>query len=314
MLSGKVSAILTLGAGLRDDLSGRENIYLDGEAQGKTRIETLDLVTKIIEFSELEKFIDQPLRTYSTGMKARLAFAMVTQINPEILIIDEALSVGDASFSVKASKRISELCSKGAIVLIVSHNMQSIKELCNRCLWLDSGKLMMDGNPEAVTKAYIDSIRHSDELNSYSIGSIGAKSYKKGYKVEEISTTPDNLKPRRMISGDPLTTEYKWYTPQSLPLGQFFIRLIRHDGVLVFGQKISITDLHTKSSMRVNFPRLNLAPSLYELQLEWTDFCDRKYATTCNIVEVIATDTPSGGRPILLDVGHIESIYLGKKE
>ena len=162
-ISGKVTSIMTLGVGLRDDLSGRENIYVDGEIQGKSRAETDSVIEQVIEFSELGEFIEYPVRTYSTGMKARLAFAMISHIDPEILIIDEALSVGDASFSVKATARILEICARGKIVILVSHGMQAIRDICNRCIYMKDGRIVMDGQPDAVTRAYIEEVREADE-------------------------------------------------------------------------------------------------------------------------------------------------------
>lgn len=149
--------------GLREHASGRENIYIDGEVQGKSRVEIDAVIDEIIEFAELGEFIDMPVRTYSTGMKSRLAFAMISCLEPEILIIDEALSAGDAKFSAKATRKIQEICAKGRIVILVSHSMASIQSMCNRCLWIDQGKIVMDGLPDQVCKAYIDAVRSEDE-------------------------------------------------------------------------------------------------------------------------------------------------------
>jgi lipopolysaccharide transport system ATP-binding protein len=163
IVQGHVNCVMTLGIGLREALSGRENIYIDGELNGKLRSEIDTVIDKIIEFADLGKFIDLPVRTYSSGMKARLAFSMIVFIEPEILIIDEALSAGDAKFSAKASTKMKELCAKGDILIIVSHSMAAIVEMCDRCLWLDHGRLVMDDIPEKVTKAYVDAVRKTEE-------------------------------------------------------------------------------------------------------------------------------------------------------
>src|SRR6185503_15052818 len=154
---------MTLGTVLREEATGRENIYIDAEVQGKTRTEVAPLVDRIIDFSELGTFIDLPVRTFSSGMKARLAFSMLAFIEPEILIIDEVLSVGDAGFSRKAGARMQELARAGRIVLVVSHGMRSIVDMCSRCLWLDGGRIVMDGDPRAVTAAYEQSVRAADD-------------------------------------------------------------------------------------------------------------------------------------------------------
>ena len=162
-ITGKVTAVMTLGIGLREDLTGRDNIYLDGELQGKTRDEINLLLEDIIAFAELDTFIDKPVKTYSTGMKSRLAFSMLVGIEPEILIIDEALSAGDIFFAEKAGKKIKEICDKGKIVLLVSHAMGVIDTMCNRCLWMEQGRVIMDGKPLDVTKQYLKKIQEEDQ-------------------------------------------------------------------------------------------------------------------------------------------------------
>lgn len=163
LISGNVSAIMTMGMSLRLEATGRENIFLDGELSGRTEAESEALVDGIIEFTELEEFFDMPVRTYSSGMRARLAFSLAVSVEPEILIIDEVLSVGDAKFNVKAQKRITELTDAGKIVIVVSHGLAGLRDTCSRCLWLDDGKLVMDGEPELVTVAYEESVARADE-------------------------------------------------------------------------------------------------------------------------------------------------------
>ncbi|MGB4101384.1 MAG: ABC transporter ATP-binding protein [Alphaproteobacteria bacterium] len=162
-INGHVTAIFTLGLGLREDLTGRENIFIDGELQGRSRAATLAVMEETLEFAELGEFIDRPVRTYSTGMKARLAFAMLVHIEPEILIIDEALSVGDTNFARKATAKMRALAQRGKILIVVSHAMGAICDMCTRCLWIDQGTIRMDGTPELVTQAYLEEVRQVDE-------------------------------------------------------------------------------------------------------------------------------------------------------
>jgi len=314
-ISGKVTAVLTLGVGLREDLSGRENIYLDGEAQGKTHEEINAHVSAIVEFAELGKFIDLPLRTYSTGMKARLAFSIITQIDPEILIIDEALSVGDTAFSIKAGKRISQLCAQGAIVMVVSHSMQSIRDLCNRCLWFDAGNLLMDGSPQVVTEAYVESVRKTDEGDHLTRFRelVGAQSFIPEYGLDEIHLSSDSQRFSQFLSGKSLQIDCKLSMPESSLLGHFILRCIRLDDALISEEKILLGQRSKKLNLRVIYPRFNLAPGLYRLQLEWVGPQGEKRADCSTIVEVVAHDVPTGGRPILLDVGNIQSIEIKKE-
>jgi lipopolysaccharide transport system ATP-binding protein len=314
-ITGKVTAVLTLGVGLREDLSGRENIYLDGEAQGKTHKEIDSHVSAIVEFAELGKFIDLPLRTYSTGMKARLAFSIITQIDPEILIIDEALSVGDAAFSIKAGKRISQLCAQGAIVLVVSHSMQSIRDLCNRCLWLDAGNLLMDGTPQAVTEAYIESVRKADEGENITRFRelVGTQSFSTDYELDEIQLSSDGLKFNKFMSGQPLQIYCKFSVPESNSLGYFILRCIRLDGALISEEKILLNQKLQKKNLSVTYPRFNLAPGLYRIQLKWYGSEGERRAASSTVVEVIANNVPTGGRPVLINVGSIQSFEINKE-
>ena len=314
-ISGKVTAVLTLGAGLREDLTGRENIYLDGETQGKAKDKMGADVDAIIEFAELGKFIDLPLRTYSTGMKARLAFAMITQINPEILIIDEALSVGDAAFSIKAGKRISQLCAQGAIVLIVSHSMQSIRELCNRCLWLNQGKLVMDDSPELVTRTYLESVREADEVDHISRfrSLVGVRSQIPGYFLSQLRCVSDDQDVKRIFSGAPLNIFFEWQLPDFEAVGIFLLRCYRLDGALICEHPVVVpTTIKEQKKLCMSFPKFNLAPGMYHFQLEWRDKIGKLRAESSTVFEVIAEDVPSGGRPVLLNVGYIESLKINE--
>src|SRR5262249_12220707 len=162
-VDGEVHAMLTIGTVLREDLTGRDNILLDGAVHGRRRDETVGVAEEIIQFAELGDFIDRPVRTYSSGMKARLAFAIGAFIDPDVLIIDETLSVGDAFFAAKATRRMQEVAASGRIVVLVSHGLASIVEMCSRCLWLDNGRLLMDGIPLTVTKAYEAAVHEADE-------------------------------------------------------------------------------------------------------------------------------------------------------
>lgn len=153
-LRGQVSAMLSLGVGFNPNLSGRENVFLGGLASGLSRDEIASQFTQIVEFSGLVEEIDRPMRTYSAGMYGRLGFAVATTMNPEILVIDEALSTGDAAFKEKSSQRIQELCNEAKTLIIVSHGLSTIEELCTEAIWMDHGKLMLKSNPHRIIDAY----------------------------------------------------------------------------------------------------------------------------------------------------------------
>lgn len=153
-VKGRVAALLELTAGFSSEMSGRENIYLKGYLLGLKDDEIKEIEEKVIEFADLGDYIDQPVRTYSSGMKMRLGFAININTKPDILVVDEALSVGDASFKKKCKNRIKELIDANTTVLYVSHSKESVKEICKRAIYLKSGVVIADGNVEDVFKVY----------------------------------------------------------------------------------------------------------------------------------------------------------------
>lgn len=145
-INGSIAPLIELGAGFDPELSGRENIYLNGAVLGMSKKEIERKIDSIIEFSELHDFIDTPIKNYSSGMYARLGFAIATSVNPDILIVDEILSVGDYKFQEKSKNRIESMMKNGTTVVIVSHSIDDIKRLCNKILWLENGKVKQFGN------------------------------------------------------------------------------------------------------------------------------------------------------------------------
>lgn len=153
-VNGRVSPLLELGAGFDNDLTGRENIYLNGLILGYSKNFIREEMNSIINFAELEEFIDTPIKNYSSGMRARLGFAIATAKNPQILIVDEVLSVGDGRFKKKSEERMLELIKSEATVLFVSHSLAQIRRLCTKVVWLDKGQIKMVGNTKKVCDEY----------------------------------------------------------------------------------------------------------------------------------------------------------------
>lgn len=153
-VKGTISPLIELGAGFDFDLTAEENVYLNGSVLGYSRKEMEKKLPEIIEFSELSEFMDVPIKNFSSGMVARLGFAIATITKPEILIVDEILAVGDFKFQKKCEERINEMMSGGTTVIIVSHSIDQIKRLCDRVIWLERGKVKMEGTTEIVCSAY----------------------------------------------------------------------------------------------------------------------------------------------------------------
>ena len=158
-VEGKISSLFEFATGFEMEQTGWDNIYLRGLMLGETPQSITEKMKAIGEFSELGDFLNMPVKYYSTGMFIRLAFSVSTSINPDILLLDEALAAGDAAFIDKANKRMQEMMDEAKIMVLVTHGMETAKQLCNRCLWFERGNLIMDGTPDEVTAAYISSTK-----------------------------------------------------------------------------------------------------------------------------------------------------------
>ena len=155
IINGKLTSLLELGAGFHPDFSGRENIYFNASIFGLTRKQIDERLNDIIEFSELGSYIDNPVRTYSSGMYMRLAFAVAINVDADILLVDEILAVGDQHFQEKCIAKMKELKEQGKTMVFVTHSMNTVKEFCTRAVWLCNGAIKMDGNPEEVIEEYL---------------------------------------------------------------------------------------------------------------------------------------------------------------
>ena len=188
-IHGKISAILELGAGFNPEMSGLENIYLNTSINGMNKEATDKKIDEIRAFAELGEFIHQPLKTYSSGMKARLAFAVAINIDPDILIVDEALAVGDAAFQRKCFAKMEQIREAGATILFVSHSEGSIVSLCSRAIWLSNGEKIIEGEPKLVTGLYMKNSQKK-QINKVEIEKelieLGKNSGKDDEKKEQV--------------------------------------------------------------------------------------------------------------------------------
>jgi len=183
---GRIASLLEVGTGFHQELTGRENIFMNGSILGMKRSEIKLKFGEIVEFSGTEKFLDTQLKHFSSGMQLRLAFAVAVHLEPEILIIDEVLAVGDSVFQKKCMAKMSEVSSEGRTIIFVSHNMQAVRAICNRALIIQSGKLVTQGQTEGVVRQYLEE-DHQESRNTYDLTPLKRTKWKLGLIFQKLS-------------------------------------------------------------------------------------------------------------------------------
>ncbi|BCX87979.1 lipopolysaccharide transport system ATP-binding protein [Methylomarinovum tepidoasis] len=247
-VQGRVSAILELGTGFHPDFSGLENIRLGLALQGLDEAEAEALIPEIIEFSELAAFIDQPLKTYSSGMYVRLAFSVLTCTDPDILIVDEALAVGDVHFQKKCMDRMTDFRRRGKALLFCSHVLYQVRHLCDRAIWLDHGRIRLAGPADEVVDAYQDYVRSREgatpnpacEVDVAEETAAGKRAW-----LETVRLIGKELRgePPRFKTGEPFSVEIVAYRGD-LPLEDVHVGVVlkRNDGIQCFGASTEADD------------------------------------------------------------------------
>lgn len=274
-VQGRVSALLELGGGFHPDMTGRENVYLSGTMMGLTLNQVEALYTDIVTFAGIENFMDQPVKTYSSGMFVRLAFAVATCVEPDILIVDEALSVGDGAFARKSFSRIMKFKQAGKTILFCSHALYQVEAICDRVIWLDQGQVKLDGMPSAVVSAYTEAIAAASgpartvEDTEESPFKIAADNTA---RLTEISVSVDGIEAKHLEAFSRqselcITVGYASDTQLPTPtLGLLIISAngqvitsagTQHDGLVIH------RDAHGYAKVRVTFPELALLKGEY---------------------------------------------------
>jgi lipopolysaccharide transport system ATP-binding protein len=272
---GRIGALLELGGSFQGDLSGRDNAILAGVVAGLLRAEILARLPEIIAFAELEEFIDAPVRTYSTGMAMRLAFAVAVHTDPEVMLVDEHLAVGDLAFQAKCAARITALREDGCAIVLVSHGIDQIRQLCDRALWLRHGQMVLCESAATVADAYqeemrAESLRRTPEapLRTTPEGTqLRARENRIGSLEMEI--TGVLMRPgARLASGAPLEVEITYQAPAALAAPVFVVSITRADGTVCLdtnteAARIAIPTLKGRGSIRLTIERLDLAAGSY---------------------------------------------------
>ncbi len=201
-VQGRVAALLELGAGFHPDLTGRENIALNGSILGLSRAFIRRQIDEIIAFSELEQFIDMPVRNYSSGMAMRLGFSVATAFQPEVLLIDEVLAVGDQAFQDRCLRRINEIQESGATVIMVSHDLGTVQKLCTRAIWLDAGVVRADGPTDVVTSRYLEALWTAEQDRAVTAPAVEEPAaVESGAAGDETTTAEEDASARLLRRG-----------------------------------------------------------------------------------------------------------------
>ena len=213
-LFGRVASLLEVGTGFHPELTGRENIYLNGAILGMKKTEIVDKFELIVEFSELARFLDTPVKRYSSGMYMRLAFAVASHLEPEILVVDEILAVGDAQFQKKCLGKMSDMATEGRTVLFVSHNMVAIQSLCKRALWLDRGEIVEDGTAGTVVSNYLNhSFGHGASLEE-TWPDVNTAPGNESVRLHRISVAAEDPASAQLTTKTPFTIAVEYWNLQ----------------------------------------------------------------------------------------------------
>ena len=277
-IKGKVASLLEVGTGFHHELSGKENIYLNGSVLGMKKNEIDAKYDEIIEFSGINEYIDTPIKRYSSGMRVRLAFSVAAHLNPDILIVDEVLAVGDVEFQKKCLGKIGDVAQSGRTVFFVSHDLNAVMSLCNRVIWIDKGKLMNDGEPKKVIQNYIDS---SSKISNSTVDLLNIDNRVRWKGDGALQLTKINLKNQThstssFITGDKFIVNID-FKLNNLDLIDAPIELIikiqnqNMNDVLVLSnlssnKKLLISD--SKGLVKCLIPKLPLGEGVYNINLE----------------------------------------------
>jgi lipopolysaccharide transport system ATP-binding protein len=272
-VNGRVASLLEVGTGFHDELTGRENIYLNGSILGMRKREVDERFDAIVDFSGVEQFIDTPIKHYSSGMRLRLGFAVAAHLEPDVLIVDEVLAVGDAGFQKKCIQAMEGLRNSGRTVLFVSHNLAAVENLCSRGIWIDAGKVRMDGDAKDVIASYIGSFaddRASGSDLSGTEGRLGTGEIRYT-SLEYLSL--DGVACAMTRSGDALVLRFHYRAETAVRDPSFGFRLYTKMGTLITETSTWHNGIHIPKvepgdgHVDVEIDSLNLVPGEYTVSL-----------------------------------------------
>jgi ABC-type polysaccharide/polyol phosphate transport system ATPase subunit len=279
VVQGRVAPLLEIGAGFHPELTGRENIFLNGAMLGFSRKQMEEKFQRILDFAELGDFIEAPLRTYSSGMWARLGFAVATDTQPEVLIVDEILSVGDEAFQRKSLERIQSFQAQGATILVVSHTMDTIEKMCQKAIWLDHGKIIASGEAGTVVDSYLGRVRDNEarRLAQESEQAPVQRWGEGGIEIRQVRIlNKHNVEQHIFHTGETLVLQIDFYAHEPLENPTFGIAIHRQDGLHITGPNTDFAGLHLGNvdgagSLNYTIPYLPLLEGLYNFSVSAHD-------------------------------------------
>jgi lipopolysaccharide transport system ATP-binding protein len=302
-LRGRVGSLLEVGTGFHPELTGRENIYLNGVILGMSRREVARRFDEIVAFAEMEQFLDTPVKRYSSGMYVRLAFAVAAHLDPEILIIDEVLAVGDMAFQKKCLGRMGDIAKSGRTILFVSHNMATVQNLCSRAVLLAGGRVAAQGDCAEVLASYLKPDASAEEAGSESLRSF--RSQNALPVIQEIVITDEHgRRTGRFFAGDGMVVHIRYDSPVPLtqPVFGIFVRSITGERLFhlqTLAQHELIERLPTRGVVTCRVPSLPLVPGRYVLSFNCsTVYCpgNLDYLDGPAAIDIEATDYFGTGR------------------
>jgi ABC-type polysaccharide/polyol phosphate transport system ATPase subunit len=270
---GRMSALLELGAGFHPELSGRENVYLNASILGMSRREVDRRFSEIVEFAGLEQFIDTPVKNYSSGMYVRLGFSVAITVEPDVLLVDEILAVGDEAFQQRCMEKFAELRRGGHTIVLVSHGLDAVRTVCDRAAWLDHGALVKDGSAHDVVNAYLDSVRDDRRAHEHAAGGVlSPEEAEGGWHIAAVQLIDSVGRQVEVIeSGAPLTIRVEVQAARDEDVA-LAIGLYRTDGVHVAGPVHSFrTAGPGRRVVDYRMPAVPLAAGTYDVSIRLLD-------------------------------------------
>ena len=304
---GRIAALLEVGAGFHEELTGRENIYLNGSIMGMKKKEVDVKLEAIVDFSGLQRFLDTPIKRYSSGMRSRLGFAVAAHLDPDVLVVDEVLAVGDAAFQKKCMTAMHDLHGGGRTVVFVSHNMAAVESLCSRGIWLAQGRVQLDGPAHEVIEAYMNSFSSAESASKVLSKTDGRRGSGE-VRFTRVDFLSADGEPQTVTrSGKGLVIRLHYHANEPIERVNFGLRLFTELGTLVsatgtWHHGLEVPLLPPGDGYgELEIDSLNLMPGRYYLTLILSSWLDRIYDFIENAVYLDVEEAPIYGHSRHLD-------------